>query len=80
MSVRTWANVQWRNQENIEAELAAHEKLADCNVNEMGIMSVCAYSSSSISASLETRMMQSHEFLMTDIELVPSPLYKSFVK
>ncbi|WP_066316253.1 MEDS domain-containing protein [Bacillus sp. FJAT-29814] len=79
ISVRTWANVQWRNQENIEAELAAHEKVADCSIKDMGIMSVCSYSSSSISASLETRLMQSHEFLMTDEEFVLSPLYGNFV-
>jgi len=80
ISVRTWAHVQRREFESIEVELHKHEKTADSSIEKMGIMSVCAYSSSDISASLETRMLQSHEFLMTDEEFVLSPLYKKLTK
>ncbi|WP_018923980.1 MEDS domain-containing protein [Salsuginibacillus kocurii] len=76
VTVRTWAHVEWEAKEDIERQLDEFEQLADCSVNEMGLVSVCAYPASAVSASLQTAMMRSHEYLMTDKELVRSSLYK----
>ncbi|SET19186.1 MEDS: MEthanogen/methylotroph, DcmR Sensory domain [Oceanobacillus limi] len=74
-TVRTWGHVEWKKQENIFNKLEKYERLVDYDVNEMGLMSVCAYDASSVSAALQTSMMRSHEYLMTDKELVRSSLY-----
>jgi len=76
ISIRTWAHVEWRKLDDIANKLEEFENLADCSVNGMGLMSVCAYASSDLSASLQTTMMRSHEYLMTDTEFVRSPLYR----
>ncbi|MBM7655279.1 hypothetical protein JOC76_004789 [Neobacillus cucumis] len=76
MNIRTWAHVEWKEQDDISSKLEEFEHLADCSVNESGLMSVCAYSASDVSASLQTGMMKSHEYLMTDQEFVRSSLYR----
>lgn len=76
ISIRTWAHVEWKKQDNISAKLEEFENLADCSVNNHGLMSVCAYDASDVTASLQTTMMRSHEYLMTDTELVQSTLYR----
>ena len=75
-NIRTWAHVEWRESTDIIGKLEEFEKIADCSVNDIGIMSVCAYDSSDISASLLTAMMRTHKYLMTDKEFVRSSLYK----
>ncbi|WP_227938158.1 MEDS domain-containing protein [Alkalihalobacillus deserti] len=77
INIRTWAHVEWKKQDDISSKLEEFENLADCSVNEMGLMSVCAYDSSDVSASLQTTMMRSHEYLMTDREFVRSSLYRN---
>ncbi|MBP1934434.1 MEDS domain-containing protein [Ammoniphilus resinae] len=79
VNIRTWAHVEWKKQDDISSKLMEFERLADCSVNDMKVMSVCAYSSSDISASFQTTMMRSHEYLMTDKEFVQSPLYRKTV-
>ncbi|MEN2767899.1 MEDS domain-containing protein [Ornithinibacillus xuwenensis] len=74
--MRTWAHVEWMNQDNIIEKLDEFEKLADCAVSDLGIMSVCAYDSYDITAALQTKLMRSHEYLMTDLEIVKSPFYQ----
>ncbi|WP_129203100.1 MEDS domain-containing protein [Ammoniphilus sp. CFH 90114] len=76
-SIRTWAHVEWNEQDDIIRILKEYEDLADCCVNDFGLMSVCAYNSSDLCASLQTNMMRSHKYLMTDTEFVRSPLYKN---
>ncbi|MRG87586.1 MEDS domain-containing protein [Salinibacillus xinjiangensis] len=75
LEVRTWAHVDWKKQDNIIEKLDEFECLADCSVKNMGLMSVCAYDATKVSASIQTRLMRSHEYLMTDQELVQSSLY-----
>lgn len=76
INIRTWAHVEWKESDDIARQLEQFEKLADCSVNDMGLMSVCAYAASDISASLLTTMMRSHEYIMTDSEFVRSSLYR----
>ncbi|WP_138419688.1 MEDS domain-containing protein [Aquibacillus sediminis] len=75
LTVRTWAHVDWNEQDDMEDKLEEFEKLADCAVKEMNLLSVCAYNAFDLSASLENKMMRSHEYLMTDREFVRSTLY-----
>jgi ubiquitin C-terminal hydrolase len=75
-TIRTWAHVEWNILDDINRQLAEFEETANCCVDDLGIMSVCAYNSSDLSASLQTRLMRSHEYLMTDSEFVRSHLYK----
>ncbi len=73
--IRTWAHVEWKNQDGISSKIEEFENLADCSVDEMGIMSVCAYTATDITASLQNTLMRSHEYLMTDKEFVRSTFY-----
>jgi hypothetical protein len=74
VNIRTWANVIWKEQENITSKLTEFEKIADCTVNDIGVISVCTYAASNVSASLQTSLMRNHEFLMTDEEFTRSTL------
>lgn len=76
ITIRSWAHVEWRRLDDIVETLEEYERQSDCKVHDMGIMAVCAYAASDISASLLTKMMRSHEYLMTDHEFVRSSLYR----
>ncbi|RTR36388.1 hypothetical protein EKG37_02185 [Robertmurraya yapensis] len=76
IDVRTWGHVEWKDQDDISKKIEDFENVADCSVNEMGLMSVCAYDSSKVNTHLQTAMMKSHQYLMTDKEFVQSPLYQ----
>ncbi|MFD2045495.1 MEDS domain-containing protein [Ornithinibacillus salinisoli] len=75
INVRTWAHVEWNDQVDITCTMDDYERVADCSVNKMGLMSICAYDATNANAALQTSLMRSHEFLMTDKELVRSSLY-----
>lgn len=75
LTARTWAHVDWLEQDHIEELLEEFEKEADYQVNNMGLISLCAYNAKDVPALLQTAMMKSHEFLMTDYELVKSSFY-----
>lgn len=74
LKIRTWANVIW-NKDLFINSLEEFEEKADCCVNDLRIMSVCAYFSSSLNVNLQTAMMKNHKYLMTDEEFVESTLY-----
>lgn len=77
ISIRTWAHVEWKPQAHIQAKLEEFEVIADCSVKEQNLISVCAYDAKTISASLQTSLMRSHEYLMTDREFIISGLYQN---
>lgn len=74
---RTWSHVLIKEDANISCKLFNYEKLADSIINQVKIMCVCSYSASEIPASLQTALMRTHEYLMTDHEFVRSTMYKS---
>lgn len=76
INVRTWANVVWNKEEDMSTTLKTYEQVADSSINAMGLMSVCAYAGSELSASLQNSLMRTHEYLMTDEEFVRSSLYE----
>lgn len=78
MSIRTWANVMtWgeHSEDKIQGNLVNYERQTCGVVREFGMVSVCAYNASAISSSLQLKMMREHEYMMTDVEFVKSPLY-----
>lgn len=67
--IRTWAHVAWKSEPCVEHELEVFEAFADRNVNGLRLVSVCAYRAGSISASLQVKMLRTHDYVMTDEEL-----------
>ncbi|QSO51013.1 MEDS domain-containing protein [Alicyclobacillus curvatus] len=76
-AVRTWARVAWREQPNITAKIEEFEQVADHSVKGQQLVSVCAYDSKEIDADLLVKLQRSHDYFMTDTELISSPLYYS---
>ncbi|WP_078551456.1 MEDS domain-containing protein [Alkalihalobacterium alkalicellulosilyticum] len=74
LSVRIWGFVDWVEKPCSE-ELNNYEQHADISVNEIGYMTVCCYDGNKVSSVTQTEMLRSHEYFMTDKELVKSPLY-----
>ncbi|WP_400243789.1 MEDS domain-containing protein [Niallia sp. JL1B1071] len=62
VNIRTWAQVIWKKEFLIDS-LVSFEEKADCCVNELGIMSVCAYSSSQLNAKIQTAFMKKQNIL-----------------
>lgn len=67
INVRTWAHVEWSDEHDFFNKIEEHENSADCLINKMGLISVCAYNSSKINAKIQTEMMKNHEYLMTNL-------------
>ncbi|MBM6619655.1 MEDS domain-containing protein [Bacillus suaedaesalsae] len=76
LSVRTWANVDWKKQESISTKLEHFEIMADECVRDSKVISVCAYCGERISATLQNKLLRSHDYFMTDHEFVKSNLYQ----
>ncbi|MBP1947192.1 MEDS domain-containing protein [Virgibacillus litoralis] len=74
-TIRTWAHVEWKSNNTSSNKLEEFDNIEDCSLSEIGIMSVCAYDASAISASLQTKLLRNHEYFMTDKELVRSSLF-----
>lgn len=72
--IRTWTHVAWKSEPRVERELSVFEDFADRNVNGMRLVSVCAYRAGSISASLQVKMLRTHDYVMTDEELSSTDL------
>ncbi|WP_419878594.1 ATP-binding protein [Brevibacillus centrosporus] len=76
LTIRTWALVEWKEQEEILQKLKHFETISDHTVNTLGLLSVCAYNGRQVSASFMNEMMKTHEYFMTDKELKKSSFYK----
>lgn len=72
-SIRTWAHVEWVSTEPI-AQLI--EPQSDDFVIQERMVSVCAYSSASLSSSLNDALEQDHKYIMTDDDFSLSSLYE----
>lgn len=75
--VRLWGHVDWMSQDNIVNKLHTYESIADCSIAELGYTTVCAYNAQTVPAAIQTEMLRTHSYFMTDTELVRSTLYKS---
>ncbi|MDQ0352518.1 hypothetical protein J2R98_002363 [Alkalibacillus filiformis] len=77
LTVRTWANVVWKDEDYIFQEIIDFENQANHSVGEMELVSVCAYPGEKVPANIQTELMKTHEYLMTDTEFVRSSFYYS---
>lgn len=73
--IRTWARVAWKEDEEIYDKLVDFENTANRKVQGFGTISVCAYDASQVSGDFLVKLLKNHDYLMTDGELVRSPLY-----
>jgi PAS domain S-box-containing protein len=74
--IRTWAHVEWKEQDHHFSKLISFEDKIDESVFSDKVISVCAYDGKQISASLENHLVRNHDYFMTDYQLVKSTLYK----
>ncbi|WP_134703428.1 MEDS domain-containing protein [Ammoniphilus sp. YIM 78166] len=75
--VRIWGHVDWIEQDNMVCKLHAYESKADISLAGLGYTTVCAYNGETVPSNILIQMTRSHEYLMTDEELVRSTLYKT---
>ncbi|GGG06389.1 MEDS domain-containing protein [Paenibacillus abyssi] len=75
ISLRTWGRVFWKSQEDIYEQIISYEQHCDSAINDFGVLGVCIYDGKAISASIQNELLKSHEYFMTDTELVRSSLY-----
>ncbi|MFD1677982.1 MEDS domain-containing protein [Alicyclobacillus fodiniaquatilis] len=73
--IRIWNHVTWKEQDGMLQNLIHLEAMADAAILELGLTLVCAYDANRIPAVFQTNLLRCHEYLMTDTELVYSPLY-----
>lgn len=75
-SVRLWGEVTSGWSIDAESTLVSYETAADIAIGKLKRITVCAYNGHFITASVQTKLMRSHPYLMTDEALVPSALYR----
>lgn len=73
--IRLWGHVDWMDQEKVIQKLHTYEHECDLTISELGFITVCAYNGMDVPAAIQTKLMKSHKYLMTDTELVHSSLY-----
>jgi hypothetical protein len=72
-TIWTWGLVEWRDDYEIIKKIEEYEKQVDCSVKEKGIISVCAYDANRMTKRLRDLLMQCHNIMMTDEELIYLP-------
>ncbi|MFC0560389.1 MEDS domain-containing protein [Halalkalibacter alkalisediminis] len=75
LSVRVWGEVSWSDFKESQEGLHRYECEADITVSEIGYITVCCYDGNKVPASIQTNLMRSHPYFMTDSDLVKSALY-----
>ncbi|MEH7886927.1 MEDS domain-containing protein [Bacillus sp. JJ1609] len=75
-SIRTWAHVEWVSTEPIAQLLTKIDPQADDFAIQERMVSVCAYSSASLSSSLNDTLEEDHKYIMTDDDFSLSSLYE----
>lgn len=75
ISFRTWAHVEWGQQDEIYKILEEFENEADRLVTAQELCLVCAYDAERIPNSLKTSLMKCHKFLIKGDEILNSDVY-----
>lgn|GEM_PF-1731460 len=73
---RLWGHVDGRRPEGDAGKLRVGECCCGKAWAGCGCVTVCAFNSESVPASLQTAMLRCHEYFMTDEEIVVSSLYR----
>lgn len=63
--VRTWANIEWGNENEVSCKIEEFEKTADSLVKRNKILSVCAYDRSKVLYKWETTLTNCHNITIT---------------
>ncbi|MBU9720797.1 MULTISPECIES: MEDS domain-containing protein [Bacillaceae] len=74
--VRIWGYVDWSEQHDIKEKLNTYESQCDLTVSDIGYMTVCTYNGKKVPSYILAEMLKTHEYFMTDDDLVQSSLYK----
>ncbi|MFS0634334.1 MEDS domain-containing protein [Mesobacillus foraminis] len=70
-SIRTWAHVEWGNEQEITQKICEFEVEANHSVQSMNLVSVCAYDGDRITEPLRDSLMKSHQCHMKDDGILP---------
>lgn len=62
--VRSWAHVEWRDEQKVSEKLLDSENEADNIVTETKLLSVCAYDSERVSKEFREALLNCHNFLI----------------
>lgn len=73
--IRTWAHVEWTSSEPDAELLKEFESTADEFVLKEEMLSVCAYSSTHLTSTMNIALEQLHNYVLTDDSLSVSSLY-----
>ncbi|WP_026688941.1 MEDS domain-containing protein [Alteribacter aurantiacus] len=73
--LRTWANVEWGDDNEILHQVADQEEKADKILKEWNMISLCAYESSRLTDEIEERLKNCHSYFMTDETFKASEVY-----
>lgn len=64
--IRTWAHVEWREQEEIFQTISEYEYEANLMLQDTNFITICAYDKNRVPETLKEILMDSHDYLMTD--------------
>ncbi|WP_409297894.1 MEDS domain-containing protein [Peribacillus sp. SCS-26] len=64
--VRSWAHIEWRDENGVSRKLTQSESDADSIVNKARLLSVCAYDSNRVSEELKMGLFGTHQLLLSD--------------
>ena len=70
--IRTWAHVEWGDQQEITRMIKEFETEAHRSVSEKKTISVCAYESDRITPEIKNSLIKSHGYYMTDNDITPT--------
>jgi anti-sigma regulatory factor (Ser/Thr protein kinase) len=73
--IRSWGNVYWEGQEDIFEQLQTYEHQCDEAIYDMSLLGVCVYDGKRVPVDIQNKMLQYHEYFMTDATLTKSMLY-----
>jgi hypothetical protein len=62
--IRSWAHVEWRDDQEINKKLLVSEQEADLVVTDTKLLSVCAYDSERVSTELKDGLLGCHNFII----------------
>lgn len=75
VSIRLWGKITSDEIALVRSDLRKYEEKCDLTISDMGYVTVCVYDGNTLPAAIQSEMMRTHPYLMTDSELVKSPLY-----
>lgn len=67
--IRTWAHVEWGDQQGISRKIKEFEIQAHKNVTDKKSISVCAYESDRTTPEIKNSLKKSHGYYMTDNDI-----------